>query len=93
MSTDSEETTRLQQEEVDANYVKFREKLPDLLKIDESRFALMHSGEVIACFDTARDASEAGKCLFNGKPFSIQEITSKAVDLGYFSNVEFLGAV
>ena len=67
MSSDSDETTRIQQEEVDANYVKFKERLPELLKSDENRFALMHNGEIVACFDTARDASEAGKCIFKNK--------------------------
>ena len=86
-------SSKAQQQEVDQNYEIFKAKLPDLMKSDANRFALMHNGEVVACFDTNRDASEAGKRLLAGKRFSVQEITDRAVDLGCFSHAGILGAV
>ena len=84
---------KTQQQEVDRNYEAFKEILPDLLKTDENRFALMHDRKVIACFDTSRDAMQAGQKLLHGKKFSVQEITQRNVDLGYFSHARILGTV
>ncbi len=74
-----------QQLEVDRNYEAFKKVLPGLLKSDPGRIALMHGGEVVMCFDTERDAIEAGRRFFEDRRFSIQKIRSRPVDLGYFS--------
>lgn len=81
MSTDK------QQQEVDQNYEAFKALLPDLLKTDANRFALMHGKKVIACFDTSRDATQAGRIFLKGKHFSVQQVTDRSVDLGYYSHV------
>lgn len=83
----------VQQQEVERNYESFKARLPDLLKTDANRFALMRDGAIIACFDTNRDALEAGRALFSDEPFSIQEVTNRPVDLGYFSHAGFFGPV
>ncbi len=89
-----QETEKIdQQTEVDRNYESFREKLPDLLKTDANRFALMRRREVVACFDTSRDALEAGSKLYKDGRFSVQEITNRTVDLGYFSRAGILRTV
>ncbi len=75
-----------QQQEVDRNYKAFKTMLPELIKSDAGRTALMRDGKVVACFDTGRDAIQAGRTMFEDQPFSIQEITNRAVDLGYFSH-------
>ena len=80
-----------QQTEVDRNYEAFQEVLPALIKTDANRFALMHDRQVIACYDTSRDALEAGRKSF--KYFSIQEITNRSIDLGYFSHAGVFGTV
>ena len=82
-----------QQKEVDQNYEAFKSMLPDLLKTDANRYALMHNQQVAACFDTSRDAMQAGRKLLKGKNFSVQLVTNEPVDLGYFSRVGILGAV
>lgn len=82
-----------QQQEVDRNYEAFKEVLPELLRTDENRFALMHDRKVIACFDTSRDAMQAGHALLGDKKFSVQEVTRRSVDLGYFSHARLLRAV
>ncbi len=85
--------SRTQQEEVDRNYEAFKAKLPELIKTDANRYALMRDRKVVACFDTSRDALQAGQKLFEGKRFSIQKITRQTVDLGYFSHAGVLWTV
>lgn len=93
MSTEKRSMVDSQQEEVDRNYEAFKALLPGLLKSDAGRTALMRDGKVIACFDTGRDAIQAGRTMFEDWRFSIQEITNRPVDLGYFSRVGVLGTV
>jgi hypothetical protein len=90
---DQDASRKTQQQEVDQNYEAFKKRLPELLKSEAGRFALMHNQEVIACFDTSRDALQAGRKLFASKHFSIQEITRQAVDLGYFSHASVLRTI
>ena len=75
-----------QQREVDRNYEAFKKLLPSLRKSDPGRTALMRDGEVVMCFDTERDAIEAGRRFFEDRRFSIQKVSSRPVDLGYFSH-------
>lgn len=84
---------RTQQGEVDRNYEQFKKVLPDLMKSDANRFALMHDGDVVACFDTSRDASQAGRKLYADDYFSVQKVTIHPVDLGYFSHAGIRRAV
>ena len=81
------------QQEVDRNYEAFKKVLPELLESDRGRTALMRGGKVIACFDTGRDAIEAGRTFFEDRRFSIQEVTRRGIDLGYFSRVGVLGTI
>ena len=91
----STETLRneLRRAEVDQNYEAFQGMLAELMESDAGRFALLHNRQLAACFDTNRDALQTGQKLFEGKPFSIQQITRKSVNLGYFSHARILGAV
>ena len=76
-----------QQSEVNRNYEAFMKQLPELMPTHGDRFALMHDGEIVEFFDTARDAFVAGQALF--KPdhcFSIQEVIQGPIDLGFYSH-------
>lgn len=86
-------TTNEHQQAVDRNYEAFKGMLPDLLKTDPNRFALLRHGELIICFDTFRDAVETGRRMFGDGLFSVQEVTSEPIDLGFFSHIGVLGAV
>lgn len=86
-------TKHTQQAEVDQNYEAFKGMLSELIESDSGRFALLHNRELVACFDTNRDAVQAGKKILEGKPFSVQKVTRKPVDLGYFSHARILGAI
>ena len=84
-------STEKQQVEVDRNYETFKALLPGLLKTDFGRYALMQNRKVIACFDTSRDAMQVGRILLEGKHFSVQHVTNRFVELGYYSRFGIVG--
>lgn len=69
--------------EVDRNYDAFRKMLPDLLKSNPGQFALMRNGEVVEFFSTLGDAVRFGKEKFGDHNFSVQEVTSQNINLGF----------
>ena len=73
------------QAEVDRNYEAFLDLLPRLLETHRGRWALLRDGELTAVFDTSRDARVAGMTFYSEGRFSIQEITTQPIDLGWFS--------
>ena len=73
-------------EEVKRNYDAFVRVLPTIVPSHAGKFALMHDAKIVEYFDTAADAYRAGQQLFKDKPFSIQEVTETAADLGFFSH-------
>ena len=62
------------------------QQLPQLMFTQRGKFALLHNGQLLECFDTARDAYIAGRQLFGADTFSVQEVTETPVDLGFFSH-------
>ena len=73
------------QNEIDANFDAFLEKLPELMVCEPDRWALMRRGECIAFFDTLRDALAVGNAQFEDGLFSVQEVTTKVIGLGWFT--------
>jgi len=71
--------------EVDQNYEVFKSLLNDLLagKFD-GKFALMRKREIIEFFESAGDAFRAGKARYQDRLFSVQEVTQRPLDQGYF---------
>ena len=74
------------QEAVDRNFDAFLKKLPELIRTHGGKFALLRDGEVVEFFDTARDAMIFGQKTYSDGLFSVQEVTDRIVDLGYFSH-------
>lgn len=74
-----------QQLEVDRNFRVFREKLPELLRTHAGKFALLRDGEIVDFFDTLADAARVGGEKYDDGLFSVQEVTERVLDLGYFS--------
>ena len=75
-----------QEEEVHQNYEAFAAQLPALVQAHGGKFALMRDGKIVEFFDTVRDAYLAGRALFEADGvFSVQEVVSGPVDLGFFS--------
>ena len=74
------------QAEVDRNYEAFKALLPGLKATQAHKWALLHDATLTAVFDTVRDAHLAGVKLYPDACFSVQEITDRPVDLGWFSH-------
>jgi hypothetical protein len=71
--------------EVDKNFTAFQKMLPELLKTHPGKYALMHGKEIVEFFDTFGDAARFGQEKF-GDIFSIQEVTSRGVNLGFLAS-------
>ena len=73
------------QTEADTNYEAFKKLLPDLLRRAPGKYVVMHNSEVAESFDTFGDAVRYGVDKFGRNKFSVQEVTSQSVSLGYHS--------
>lgn len=71
---------------IEQNFAAFQKLLPDLLKSHNGKFVVMREAKVDAVFDTARDAMVYGVKRFPDGLFSVQEVTDKKADLGFFSH-------
>lgn len=80
MATDDELQTI-----VDRNFDAFQKLLSGLMETQPGRYALMREGQAIEFFDSARDAMIYGQKQYPDRLFSVQQVTRKIVDLGYFS--------
>jgi hypothetical protein len=76
-----------QKEEVDRNYDAFVKMLKSILPEHRDQLALMRDERVVGYFDTPRSALEAAYMRFPDGIFSIQEVTDKPLDLGFWSHV------
>jgi hypothetical protein len=73
------------QAEVDKNFEAFKKLLPELIKTHPGKYAVMHEGKTVEFFDTLSDAVRFGHAKFGDHNFSVQEITSQGVNLGFHS--------
>ena len=70
---------------VDQNFEAFQKLLPKLMQTQSGKYALMRDGQAVEFFDSARDAVIYGDKEFVDGLFSVQRVTRKIIDLGYFS--------
>ena len=82
----SNDRSERQREQVELNFKAFSEKLPELIKDHEDKYALMRNAEIIQICDSLEDAHMSGWERFEDELFSIQKITDAQVDLGFFSS-------
>ena len=80
-------------DEVRQNFDAFQNLLPDLVATHPGKFALLRHSKVVEFFDTPRDALIHGQSTYDDNLFSIQEVTERAVDLGWFSHAPTDAAV
>ncbi|MEE9276275.1 MAG: hypothetical protein V3V62_13300 [bacterium] len=74
------------QAEVDKNFAAFKNMLPELSEKYRGKFVLMRDQEVVQAFDSPGDAVIYAKAQFKDERYSVQEVTDRIVDLGYFSH-------
>lgn len=72
--------------EIDQNYARFRELLPQILPGHAGEFALMRNAAIAEYFQDLGSAVRAGEQRFDDGLYSVQEITDQPVDLGFFSH-------
>lgn len=71
--------------EIEANYAAFLKRLPEISQTHSGKFAVMRHGEIVDFFDTIGDAARfVGKMYPDGQ-FSIQEVTQRSANLGFYS--------
>lgn len=73
--------------EIQGNYEAFKTMLPDLLKEHRGRYAVLHHRELVEVMDTVGDAVRLAVRLYPDGEFSVQKVTDRAINLGWFSNV------
>lgn len=69
-----------------ANFEAFQKLLPSIAATHSGTFALVRDAEVQEYYQTWEDAYRTGKKFYSDGRFSVQEVTSKPVDLGFFSH-------
>ena len=76
-----------QKQQVDLNYDSFVRLLGGIIEAHRDQLALMRDGKIVGFFDTPKLALQAADAMFPDQPFSIQEVTDEAIDLGFWSHV------
>jgi hypothetical protein len=75
------------QSEAHRNFAAFRERLPELLSTHQGKYALLHRGEIVEFFDSFSDAIRFGRARYvSVDAFSIQQVTSANVNLGFYAH-------
>ena len=72
-------------DELRRNFEIFKKALSTLLPDHENEFALMRHGKIVGYSATARDALNEGLHEFDDGLFSVQEVTTRVADLGWYS--------
>lgn len=74
------------QHEIQRNFEAFQSEVGALVSEHRGKFALMRDAEVTELFENLGDAVSAGHSRFGDGMFSIQEVTDRPLDLGFFSH-------
>jgi hypothetical protein len=74
-----------QRHQVDINYDAFQRMLGSILESHRDQYALMRDREIVGYFDKPGSAYDAGKQRFSDGFFSIQEVTTEPLHLGFWS--------
>ena len=72
--------------EVARNFDAFRAQLPELMARHRGEFALMRHGKVVRCYPSLGEAVTFGATQYDDQLFSVQEVTDRAIDLGWHSH-------
>jgi hypothetical protein len=76
-----------QKQEVDRNYDAFTRMLGAILPEHRDKLALMRDRKIVGYVDTPRQALVSAAERFPDGIFSVQEVTDKPLDLGFWSHV------
>lgn len=73
-------------EEVTKNFQAFQKLLPSIERRFAGKFAVLRKEEIIDYFDSMSDAVKYAEAKYEDSLYSIQKVSSRVVDLGYFSH-------
>lgn len=79
--------------EIDRNYNFFVECVANLVPQHLGKFALLRDAKIVHMYISAGEAIFAGHNKFQDGVFSIQEVTDRPLDLGFFSHANTEGGV
>ncbi len=79
-------------DQVVENHKALLARLPEYLNDHRGEYALLRDREIAGLFATELEALEVGEQRFPDDRFSIQEITDRRIDLGFFSHAVQLRA-
>lgn len=75
------------QTEIESNFEYFKNIVTDYVESHEGEFVLLHNQKVISFYENAYLAAIEGYKRFSDGSFSVQEVTTKPLDLGFYSHV------
>ncbi|MDB5692478.1 MAG: hypothetical protein JWO81_1541 [Alphaproteobacteria bacterium] len=79
--------------EIERNYVAFQSAVAELSRQHEGEFALVRDGSVVSVHKELIDAAVAGQSSYPDGMYSIQEVTTKPLDLGFYSHANPSGPI
>lgn len=71
--------------EIERNYAAFKDIMPTLLADSEGQYALLRDQELKGVYPSASEAERAGHAQFQDERYSIQQVSSMPIDLGFYS--------
>lgn len=72
--------------EIDRNFDIFETLLPELIEEHAGQFALMREGKIVGFHDDEMQALAIGRQRFDDGIYSIQQVSRRPADLGFFSH-------
>ena len=74
------------EEEVDRNFASFEAHLAEWMKSNAGSHALLRHEKLVGFFSDVSAALAAGRDRFADGLYSVQEVTDRPVDLGFYSH-------
>lgn len=72
--------------EIHQNYAFFKGVVATMMMEHAGKYALLHSCEVVECYETAGEAVTEGARRYGDQPFSVQRVINRPIDLGFLSH-------
>lgn len=73
------------EQQVDRNFDAFQAALPSILPMYAGKFALLHNQEITGYFESSVAAVIEGIRQYGYGEFSVQHVSERAEDLGFYS--------
>ena len=78
--------TEKKMSQVESNYEYFKTLLPSIASVHRNKYALISNKKVLGYYSSMVDAYTSAKSFLKEGEYSIQQVTTTPVDLGFFSH-------